>query len=98
MVGEASARMWATLIGSEAQASVALDGETQVISGGVLPRQRPGYGCPHCGAEMRLDTQFVFAQLTRTHTLPCCGYAPGKLELVRWLRACRLLAANAAAH
>lgn len=61
-------------------------------------RERPGYGCPHCGEKLRLDAAYVFKHLARTHRLPCCGYAPGDLELVRWLRAARLMQAGASAH
>ena len=88
----------------EARASVDLDRDprARTISFATHPirpkRERPGYGCPHCGEGLRLDAKFVFSHLTRTATLPCCGYAPGSLELVRWLRAARLLAAGATAH
>lgn len=73
----------------EAEASVALDGETRALERPAGDHE--GFGCPGCGTPLRLDSRFFVRSLARSHTTMCCGYMPTSEELGRWLRAAQLI-------
>lgn len=90
--------IWASLIRDEAVSSCALDGQTQSVGRHHPRRERPGFGCPHCGTPLTLDGKEALQLLAAGKGLTCCGYFPTDDEAVRWCRAARIFATGHSAH
>lgn len=54
------------------------------------PRERPGFGCPHCGGPLPTSSRALLLSLM--FGLKCCGYFPKPEETIRWSLAGRVIA------